>query len=258
MNNLDKSEKSKGVLLFATNTDTIDYVAIAEMSSKLISHYLQLPVTIVTSGTSNNRRLSVDTGKFESWYNNYRYSAYEQSPYDITLLLDCDYLVFNRNLLKLLHNVSGYKIAKHNNFVESISPTYMGKHSIPQLWATVIIFDKSEKSKLLFELVGKIQRNYGYYCALYNIPPSNFRNDFAFAIADNIINGYCQDIENYIPWSLTTISEPITDLSLIQNKFYLKTKDRAYVLPKQDLHIISKAFLQSTQCRELIERDINA
>ena len=46
MNSKD-SAKSKGVVLFAFNTD-VDYVTIADRCGQLISHTLKLPVTLVT------------------------------------------------------------------------------------------------------------------------------------------------------------------------------------------------------------------
>ena len=47
MNNSKESEKSKGVLLFAFNTDKVDYVKIAKHCSRLV-HKQGLPVTLVT------------------------------------------------------------------------------------------------------------------------------------------------------------------------------------------------------------------
>ena len=258
MKNLKKLEKSKGVLLYATNTDTVDYLSIANINRQLIERYLQLPVTIVSSESSSNRRYNIDSNEFEQWNNLGRHTAYDDSPYDITLLLDCDYLVFDSNLLKILDGVSGYKIARHNRFVEGTSPNLIHRYSLPQLWATVVAFDRSETSKMLFDLVGRIQRNYGYYTRLYNIPAGNYRNDYAFTIADNILNGYCQDASNYLPWPIVSISQPIQSLRLQGDKFYLRSGDRGYVLPKQDLHIMSKAWFASEDCRTVIKEALNA
>ena len=96
---------SKGVLLFAFNSEKYDYFSMAVYTAKRINHFLQLPVTIVTDEDSlgntegifhnvittdpnkNNRR---DWGQ---WINKDRYRAFEFSPYDETLLLDTDYVV---------------------------------------------------------------------------------------------------------------------------------------------------------------------
>jgi len=258
MKNLSVSEKSKGVLLFATNTDTIDYVAIARRAERLIDHYLNLPVTIVTSNQSNNTRYNIDTGKVELWHNRGRFDAYSLSPYDQTILLDSDYLIFDDNLLKILSTVNDYNIVKHNTFVDDVTPKTMGRYSLPTLWATAIVFNKTAKSQMLFDLVARIERNYTYYRKLYNIQASNYRNDYAFTIADNILNGYTQDIANYIPWPIYTVANPIDSLILDNQQLRLITKGQGYVLPKQSLHILSKQYLLSDACERLIKEAINA
>jgi hypothetical protein len=258
MNDSNKSVKSKGVVLFATNTATVDYVAIAHRAERLINHYLGLPVTVVEGTSRPNRRYSVDTGKFEQWNNTGRSMAYEISPYDQTILLDSDYLIFDDNLLKVLGSTVDYKIARHNKFVGHTNHDTMGKHSIPFLWATIIVFNRTPKSQMLFDLVSRIERNYAYYCRLYNIRDTNYRNDYAFTIADNILNGYCQDTENYLPWSMISVASPIESLELKDQKLFLKIKDQAHVLPKQSLHILSKAFLLSDVCERLIKDAIDA
>jgi hypothetical protein len=111
---------------------------------------------------------------------------------------------------------------------------------------------------MLFDLVARIERNYPYYCRLYNIRDTSYRNDYAFTIADNILNGYCQDTENYLPWPMISVANPIDSLTLQDQKLLLKVKDQGYVLPKQSLHILSKAFLLSDACERLIEAAIDA
>ena len=258
MNDSNKSVKSKGVVLFATNTDTVDYLAIARRAERLINHYLGLPVTIIEGSKNPNRRYSVDSGRFEQWNNTGRSKAYELSPYDQTILLDSDYLIFDDNLLKILESNVDYKIARHNRFIDHTDHDTMGKHSLPFLWATIVVFDRTPKSQMLFDLVARIERNYPYYCRLYNVRNTNYRNDYAFTIADNILNGYCQDIENYLPWSMISVANPIDSLELRDQKLLLKVKDQAHVLPKQSLHILSKAFLLSDACEQLIEAAIDA
>jgi hypothetical protein len=258
MNDSNKSVKSKGVVLFATNTDTVDYVAIAHRAERLINHYLGLPVTMVEGTRRPNRRYNVDSGQFEQWNNTGRSMAYDLSPYDQTILLDCDYLVFDDNLLKVLESNVDYKIARHNRFVDHADHNTMGKHSLPFLWATIVVFDRTPKSQMLFDLVARIERNYAYYCRLYNVRDTIYRNDYAFTMADNILNGYCQDNANYLPWPMISVANPIDSLELRDQKLLLKVKDQAHVLPKQNLHILSKAFLMSDACERLIEAAIDA
>jgi hypothetical protein len=259
MKNLNQLEKSKGVVLFATNTETVDYMAIARRCERLVKHYLDLPVTIITNPSPiKNHRYSIDSKKFEQWSNSGRADAYKLSPYDRTILIDCDYLIFDDSLLKILATTCDYIIAKNNKFIDAPTPTKMGLYSLPTLWATVIVFNKTEKSKMLFDLVARIERNYFYYQRLYNLESNNFRNDFAFTIADNILNGYTQDNSNYLPWPIYTVANPIDSLELQDQKLLLKTQGHGYVLPKQSLHIISKSYLLSDACDQLIEAAICA
>lgn len=259
MMNLNASEKSKGVVIFAANTDTIDYEAIANRAAQLINHYLNLPTTIITDTVeTNNQRYNIDSGKFETWRNSGRYRAYELSPYDQTILLDSDYFVMDNNLLKVLSTLQDYTIVRHNNYLDGATPNPLGKYSLPSLWATIVAFNKTAKSKMLFDLVARIERNYGYYRKLYNINETNYRNDYAFTIADNILNGYTQDSSNYLPWPMLSISTTIDSLELTNNKIVVKTQGKAYVLPKQSLHIMSKAYLTSDACVKLIKDATNA
>ena len=107
MPNLNESAKSKGVVIFATNTRETDYVAIAEQNARLVQHFLGLPTTIVSAtDTGTNRRFSSDTGTFVEWNNFGRHEAYEASPYDETIILDADYLILDDSLFRTFCSIS--------------------------------------------------------------------------------------------------------------------------------------------------------
>jgi hypothetical protein len=248
--------KSRGVILFAFNTAAVDYVAIADQSARLIHHTLNLPVTLITDKETTTEHIdqtfvvenninNVRKGyaNLTAWRNGNRYQAYELSPYDETLLIDSDYLMLDQSLLKLLDLTQDYQIMGSNKFLKAVSPTLMSATSIPQVWATAVLFKKTLKSQLLFALVGRIQRNYDYYRRLYNITATNFRNDFAFAIANNIINGYAQD--NLIPWAMLTAENPVVNIETTTNGLIVREESQAYLIPRQNLHIIDKDYLTS-------------
>jgi hypothetical protein len=250
MTNSDASVKSRGVVLFAFNTDTVDYELIAQRASRLITHSLGLPVTIITEQISKQTNVRVGYANGTQWFNGDRYRAYELSPYDETLLLDSDYLVLDNSLLKLLDTTVDYTIMTDNqNFNQSMTGN-MGEMSLNFVWATAVLFKKTQRSKLLFDLVGRIQNNYRYYSKLYNIRERNFRNDYAFAIADNIINGYVPS--RGIPWTMMTVDNTINRLEVKNNKIIIRELDTAHVIPRQSLHIIDKEYLQSTAYEEFI------
>lgn len=255
MTQSNESVKSKGVLLFATNTKNTDYVKIADRASRFIEHYLKLPVKVVSSyNDTPNKRFSVDTGQFVEWKNFGRHRAFELSPWDETILLDSDYIVYNDQLLKLLDTVQDYAMHDSNIYLDDTARyETIGPHSIPMLWATVIVFKRTAKAKMLFDLVARIERNYRYYCYLYNITTTNFRNDFAFTLADNIINGYNnQDRRCRIPWPLITVANPVESMSVENGKITIKEKNRGYLVAQQSLHFLGKEFLLSDQFEKLL------
>lgn len=250
MKNSNAKEKSRGALLFAFNTDTVDYELIANRASQLIEYHLDIPVTVITEQRSiqDNVRTGYKSGS--QWFNKDRYSAYELSPYDETLLLDSDYLVFDKKLLKVLDTVEDYALTIHNQSPNGSQDGTMGLFSIEWVWATAVAFKKTKKSKMLFDLVGRIQRNYAYYIKLYNLRETNYRNDYAFAIADNIINGYTSS--NGIPWSMITIENEINDIEISNDMLTVREHEQAHVIPKQSIHVMDKDYLLSDRFGKLV------
>ena len=251
MTNLNASVKSRGVVLFAFNTKLVNYVKIAQESARLITYTLNLPVTIVSDigKMTDNYRTGYAHGT--QWYNSDRYRAYEFSPYDETLLLDSDYLILDDSLLKIVDTISDYAVMTNNrNFQMSMNGD-MGITSLNYVWATAVIFKKTTKSKLLFDLVGKIQRNYPYYRKLYNLREHNFRNDYAFAIADNIINGYINSPG--IPWTMLTVDVPLKKIEIKNNKLIVREEELSHVVPRQNIHIMDKDYLQSNEYSKFVD-----
>lgn len=214
-----------GVLMFAHNNTEIDYFKIACANALMVKKNLKVPVTLVTdpgtltwakktltqefldscfekiievtkdSGFKNPRNYS-DTAfatKTLQFYNCDHYAAYDLSPYDETLFIDCDYLIMSDSLNKCWGSINDVMI---NHLI--YSPIDEGKPysksvdnmGIRLYWATVIYFRKSSLAEHLFSLVKEVQKNYGYYRDLYYFSNSMFRNDNAFSIAVHMLNGF--------------------------------------------------------------------
>lgn len=264
MNNYELPEKSKGIVIFAYNTDTVDYISIARNTARLAKHILGLPVCLITDCAVHDpvfdcvklHKLTADNIKNchqQSWRNLDRFLAYELSPWDRTLLMDSDYLVLDTGLLKILDTVKDYTFYHNNHVLDTSVYELMGFLSMPYAWATVVAFAKTSTSENLFQLVGRIQRNYNYYTSLYNIASDNFRNDYAFTLASTIINGYCSADYFGIPWPMTSIFDQVTDIKMNNNRLTVRTGRQAYVLPRKDIHITDKDFLQSNSFANFIE-----
>lgn len=264
MKSLNVQEKSRGAVLFAFNTSTINYVKIAEHAARLINHTLGLPTTLITDSSlvSNqfDQIIYVDHTitnyknlEQSEWRNADRYNAYNLSPYDETLLLDSDYLQLDTSLLKLFDLDFDYKLQHNNHLVEDTSRFIMGDTSLPYVWATVVAFRKTDKSRMLFELVGRVQRNYRYYCKLYNIAQRNFRNDYAFAIANSIVNGYDLGVDQSIPWTMLSFYKPIKQIEIKNCSLIVRHEDKAHIIPRQNIHVMDKQYLLSDDYNKLVE-----
>ena len=269
MKNSNELEKSRGVVVFAFNSSTVDYVRIADQTSRLTAHTLGLPITLITDSDATpkfayDHIIRVDTpaetlrldqnSKQITWRNFGRYLAYELSPYTETILLDTDYLVFDRSLLNLFNTDFDYKLMHNNRSIDGMYTfPLMGETSLPFIWATVVLFRKTERSKLFFNLIGRIQRNYEYYRALYNVRERNYRNDYAFAIANTIINGYNPSRDQGIPWTMHTVDKSIERIMLTDNFLRIYNADEALVVPYSNLHVMDKTYLQSRDFEQVVE-----
>ena len=245
MNNFSANAKSRGILALATNTGQIDYQGIAKKTLELASHHLKIPHLMVSTQTPDNwvnYRSDTDTQQRVQWLNHNRFQVYEQSPWDETIVIDADYLV-TTNKLNLLFNSQSDLVFCHRNHIlhdSSVPPP-----GIQPIWATVFFFRKSTRAKNFFDLVERIQKNYAYYRYIFGILQPNFRNDMAFAMAEKILHGYTLPDHTRMPWGITSVDAPVQDISINQDWMVVRTAYGADVLPRQDLHVHSKAWLQS-------------
>jgi len=271
MKNSNELEKSRGVVVFAFNTDLVDYVAIADLTSRLTNKFLKLPVTLITDSKADPRfnydnvvRVEYSGSNFrpnrsagmDEWKNFGRYLAYELSPYDETILLDGDYLTLDDSLLKLWEHPFDYKLMYDSSTPDGKIANIISNTGLSFVWATVVLFRKSTRAKMLFDFVGKIQRNYPYYKTLYNAD-GPYRNDYAFAIADLVLNGYTIDKQQGIPWNMMTIENSITSIDINNHKLVVREEDRAIVMPWQNLHIMDKKYLQHSKFEQFVDEVVD-
>ena len=126
--------------------------------------------------------------------NDMRVKSFELSPFDETLVIDCDYLI-NNDILKYCWQQS-HDFLIYKNSVDLSGFRYdprlvtLSDKSIDFYWATVFYFRKNKNTEIFFNLLSHIQDNWNYYRYVYQIEHSLYRNDFAFSIAIHIMNGY--------------------------------------------------------------------
>lgn len=251
-----------GCLIFAYDGD-VAYGPQAVLAACLVKKHLGIPVCLVTDHktldklptssvfehicineveeTSNTRILA---GKTVKWRNTNRSSAYDVTPFDRTLVIDSDFLVFSNRLKTYLEADRDFMICENMKDLLGRPGAEVQLHpaSIHMLWATNIIFNKTPEVKALFDLVDHIKENWKYYGALYKFDTRRFRNDYAFSIACHTIGGY--GINQFYtalpsPILITDTDEvvkvsPDTSITYItQDNLIAKTKE-------QDLHLMNK------------------
>ena len=224
---------NRGILLFAENNERIDYLRLAILCAQCIKNNMgsDTKVSVVTTNGSwnnlskvgteleslakalfdkvifanntydiDNSRIYRDTQYHQvtaQFLNRSRSSAYELSPYDETILIDVDYFVLNGSLNHVWGSNEDFiinKSAKTLLHKPLTGPEFrLNPFGIRMYWATVIYFKKSEKAKLIFDLVSHIKEAWNYYRHVYDFPGGLYRNDFSFSIALHMLNGFVDD-----------------------------------------------------------------
>ena len=248
-----------GVLMYCFNTPEVNYHLLAERCVAQIRKYLKLEITIVTNfetfkkfkplGMINYKIVDNKTGNRRSyrgksiaWHNLERSLAYEHSPYETTILMDCDYFVFTDNLLTYTN--TKYDFLLHDKVYDLTGNDMIAgtsESTVPIVWATVTIFRKSEFAKQVFDLIQHIQQYYVHYRNLYRIKYKNYRNDFAFAIALHQLNGF-NSHKNFIPTPMAMLAHEVDVLEMTDKGCAFKYNGKVSVTNEQDVHIMDKEF----------------
>lgn len=213
---------TKGVVLFAQNNHSLDYIKQAIFCAKKIKKHLNLPVAIATDNadylTENypyyekyidyvieldwkeckQKRIMRDgtmSDRDLEWRNHDRGTVYDITPFDETLVMDTDFIVGNDIFLNAFDAPDDFLLYRH---VTDLNHDREGQElfdkisdrSVDMYWATVFYFKKTARNKVLFDLINHIKENWLYYRLVYQIPDITYRNDFSFSIAIHILNGH--------------------------------------------------------------------
>jgi hypothetical protein len=213
---------TRGVLLFALNNSTIDYIKQAIYCAKKIKKHLGIPVALATDNpeylktqfpnyerykhqviplefysTTQTRRFRDGTMSKRDleWKNHSRSSAYDITPFDETIVMDTDFIIGNNILLNCFDTNEDFLIYRKITDLNQERPDEfrfdkISDRSIDMYWATVFYFKKTEFMRSFFNLLDHIKENWHFYRLIYQIPFKLFRNDFTFSIAIHILNGF--------------------------------------------------------------------
>lgn len=259
---------TRGVILFAFNSPKYNYYDMAYHTAKRIGHFLNLPVTLVSDEASVPEecedgvwdkiiKVVPDRDNFRDWgmwINKGRYMAYELSPYDETILLDVDYIINSTKLLTLFDIDTEFCCHNRTSFLmhPGAPQEILSAYSYETLWATVVMFRKSERAKHIFQCLEMVQKNYDHYANIHNFIAGVYRNDYALTLALRIVNGHGSSPSDVIPWDLLHIGKNTqvyrnndeefnTEYTVMFDNWQKGKVRKEYIIAKDiDFHVMNK------------------
>jgi hypothetical protein len=208
------AKKNLGVpVSLVTDSDTIAWLKESGSLQKTKEVFDKI-IEVKKPHTKNVRNLH---DGFESkvipFVNTNRYSVWELSPYDKTLLIDSDYLIFSNKLNEYWSVDAPVMMAQGMTDLTGerggILDSKVSETGVHMFWATTVMFDKSVESEFFFKLVDFVKDNYVYYADLFRFNPKQFRNDIAFSVAKHIMNGFETEFAYTLPPILTVFDKDI-------------------------------------------------
>lgn len=269
----------KGILIYAHNNESVDYALLSIISAGLAKKNLQVPVSLITDNKTvlwmkkskiyhraeiifeniidnsieyeGNKRILHDgfDNKTVPFINSDRFSAWDLTPYDRTLLIDSDFLILSSHLAEYWNADYDVMLGKEiKDFCDNrlgYYDRYISDTGVKLYWATTVMFTKNNYSKLFFDLVKYIKENYLKVSEIFRFNPAQFRNDIAFSIAKHILSGFEEIKSGDLPSVITTIDRDILfDVKDRKLSFLLTPKmDQNYcaaTVKDIDVHVMNK------------------
>ena len=109
---------------------------------------------------------------------------------------------------------------------------------IEMVWDKVLVCRKTKKDKKIFEMVKYVKAHYPYFNEIYRIYSKNFRNDYAFSIALEQINGFMGYAT--LPIQLPTLPPDCKVLSISDEGLAWQGDGKIMHTVGQDVHVLNK------------------
>ena len=259
---------TQGILVVAYDTPIVSYSTLAAIAASLARQNLNLPVSLITDQESlenlknnsffdffdkviltdkpktGNVRI-IDEKVTDTFLNWNRVDVYSLTPYDHTLLIDSDLLIFTDRfnqywdvdqsviLCETMLDPANSRLEFPDIYVSSAGPKLR--------WATAIMFKKNQEAEIFFNLVKHVQENYLYYSDVYNFVPFQYRNDIAFTLAEHIMYASPRDRLYLPPLSFTLNNEQVLKIDKGIVKLILKNNDALLTIQDSDVHVMNKS-----------------
>jgi hypothetical protein len=259
---------NRGILIVAHDTEHVSYSTLASISATLAKKNLNLPVSLITDEQSaenlknnhgydlfdtiiltekplNGNVRVINNQITDTFLNWNRSDIYNLSPYNHTLLIDSDLLIFTDRfnqywdidqsvlLCENMLDTTGLRLEAPDRRVSDTGPRLR--------WATAVMFKKNKESETFFNLIKHIKENYLFYADIYNFTPFQYRNDISFTLAEHLM--YASSIERvYLPpLSFTLENETVLKIDNNLVKVILKNNNSLLTIKNSDVHVMNKS-----------------
>jgi hypothetical protein len=259
---------TRGVLIVAHDTEHVSYSTLSSICASLAGKNLNLPVSLITDSVSlenlknnsfqkffdkiiltdkpdNGNIRVIDNRITDTFLNWNRSDVYNLSPYQHTLLIDSDLLIFTDKFNQF------WDIDQDVILCESMLDFDKSRLEYQDLrvsdkgpalrWATAVMFKSSKESQTFFDLIKHIKENYQYYADIFNFVPFQYRNDISFTLAEHIMYASTND-RIYLPsLAFTLQNENILTIDKDNVRLILKNNDVLLTIRNSDVHVMNKS-----------------
>lgn len=259
-----KAKSGSGVLFFSFDNGLIDYSSLTRNATFLVHKHLGLPVCVVTDKVTEDffmadkliridkdeastQRFFQDFGQSASWYNMGRELALDLTPWQHTIVLDSDYLVMSKDLLKYVD--APLALSRSAYFIDSDyrhkNLQVMPMSHLPMYWATVMIFDALDiRAQMFFSQMKKIKKAWPYFSQMCGLNPDLYRNDYVATLSLAMLQQHRWSRDYDLPITLLTAGFDSEVTRVDYQGITINTKGNPpYLIKDIDIHVFNKKSL---------------
>ena len=247
-------QNKKGIVIYNYNSPTMNYTAMTEKCIAQCRLYCpDIPIAVIgdkvdTADINISHPCPSNIHNIQGakvWYNLARSSVYDLTPFETTVVIDSDYMVFDNCLMSLFD--SDQPVLVHKNYFNVLhcesTNLQVGTSYLPMLWATVLKFEKPDENvRQMFKSWKQVIKNYRYYAVMWRLNRKMIRNDHALTIALAQTLNFGPNDHCVIPYDIVTCPQDMIVEEI--NTDHIVMKDQHGVCKiTQSCHILNKESL---------------
>ena len=222
-------------------------VCFAESFSKILKKTnRQVDWITVLEHFPNSQLRSLSRITFQ-WLNFPRISADLHSPFQKTLMLDTDYLVFSNKLEKKFKYLKSIKTSFNNklngNNLNDWNNLNLGKFNVPLAWATLLFWENSKQSELFWYWVKQAVKNWHLFASEFKLNRELIRFDHAASYAIWQLTENLNLTDYSFDFDVWHFSSPFEIEFYNNNRMILSNKNdkkNFHIIANNDIHFINK------------------